>query len=86
MQGEKNWANMSTKELQEAAKDNHDRPLGTFMGDYHVKGKEGPEEAVSRSNLPVPAKEPELTISKTIAVRRERKPFREQQSSPSGER
>ncbi|GAA5840859.1 hypothetical protein JCM5353_001996 [Sporobolomyces roseus] len=45
MPGERNWANMSTKELQEAAKDNHDRPLGTFMGDYQVKGKEGPEEA-----------------------------------------
>lgn len=51
MPGERNWANMSTKELQEAAKDNHDRPLGTFMGDYQVKGKEGPEEAVSRSFL-----------------------------------
>ncbi|GAA5851450.1 hypothetical protein JCM3766R1_000330 [Sporobolomyces carnicolor] len=42
--GEKNWADMSTRELEDAARDNHDRPLGTFMGDYHVKGKEGPEE------------------------------------------
>lgn len=47
MAGEKNWADMSTRELEDAARDNHDRPLGTFMGDYHVKGKEGPEEGVS---------------------------------------
>lgn len=47
MPGEKNWAEMNTSDLENAARDNHDRPLGTFMGDYQVKGKEGPEEAVS---------------------------------------
>ncbi|GAA5909956.1 hypothetical protein JCM5296_002544 [Sporobolomyces johnsonii] len=45
MPGEQNWQDMSTKDLEKAAQDNHDRPLGTFVGDYHVKGKEGPEEA-----------------------------------------
>ncbi|GAA6038415.1 hypothetical protein JCM8097_007637 [Rhodosporidiobolus ruineniae] len=44
MPGEKNWADMSTEDLEKAAQDNHDRPLGTFVGDWHVKGKEGPEE------------------------------------------
>ncbi|GAA5920373.1 hypothetical protein JCM1841_005595 [Sporobolomyces salmonicolor] len=44
MPAEKNWQDMSTKDLEKAAQDNHDRPLGTFVGDYHVKGKEGPEE------------------------------------------
>lgn len=51
MPGEKNWADMSTNDLENAARDNHDRPLGTFMGDYHAKGKEGPEEAVSREPM-----------------------------------
>ena len=51
MPGEKNWAEMTTSDLEAAARDNHDQPLGTFMGDYHVKGKEGPEEAVSHLSL-----------------------------------
>lgn len=51
MPGEKNWADMSTNDLENAARDNHDRPVGTFMGDYHAKGKEGPEEAVSRERM-----------------------------------
>lgn len=42
---------MTTSDLEAAARDNHDQPLGTFMGDYHVKGKEGPEEAVSHLSL-----------------------------------
>ncbi|BGP10093.1 cholesterol esterase [Rhodotorula toruloides] len=42
--GEKNWADMTTKDLERAAQDNHDRPLGTLVGDWRVKEKEGPEE------------------------------------------
>ncbi|GAA5897401.1 uncharacterized protein JCM6883_006688 [Sporobolomyces salmoneus] len=45
MPGEKNYADLSASDLERAAKDNHDRPVGTFMGEYHVKGKEGPVEA-----------------------------------------
>lgn len=52
MTNEKNWADMTTKDLEAAARDNHDRPLGTFMGDYTVKGKEGPEEAYLESGNP----------------------------------
>ncbi|GAA6061982.1 hypothetical protein JCM10212_005226 [Sporobolomyces blumeae] len=50
--GEKNWADMTERELEKAARDNHDAPLGTFMGDYHVKGKEGNEEPYVRGGDP----------------------------------
>lgn len=51
--GEKNWADMTTKDLERAAQDNHDRPLGTLVGDWRVKEKEGPEEGV---RLPIQEK------------------------------
>ncbi|GAA5940671.1 uncharacterized protein JCM15063_006319 [Sporobolomyces koalae] len=52
MPEEKNYADMSQRDLENAARDNHDRPVGTFLGDYHVKGKEGPEEGYLENSDP----------------------------------
>ncbi|BGP42182.1 cholesterol esterase [Rhodotorula kratochvilovae] len=44
MEGEKNWRDMGTEDLERAAVDQHDRPLGTFVGDEGVKEREGYED------------------------------------------
>ncbi|GAA5840703.1 hypothetical protein JCM9279_007408 [Rhodotorula babjevae] len=44
MEGEKNWQDMGTKDLERAMVDQHDRPLGTFVGDGGVKEREGHED------------------------------------------
>ncbi|TNY22584.1 Alpha/Beta hydrolase protein [Rhodotorula diobovata] len=41
--GEKNWQDMSSGDLKRAAEDQHDRPLGTFVGEEGVKEREGDE-------------------------------------------
>lgn len=43
VEGEKNWQDMSSGDLKRAAEDQHDRPLGTFVGEEGVKEREGDE-------------------------------------------
>ncbi|GJN92484.1 hypothetical protein Rhopal_005514-T1 [Rhodotorula paludigena] len=46
MPDEKNWQDSSTGELERAAQDNHDRPLGTLVGDWHVKEEDGQDDGL----------------------------------------
>lgn len=46
MPDEKNWQDLSTGDLERAAQDNHDRPLGTLVGDWHVKDEDGQDDGV----------------------------------------
>jgi len=55
MQGEKNWQDMGTEDLERAMVDQHDRPLGTFVGDGGVKEREGHEDEVRSPSPALPA-------------------------------
>lgn len=41
---EKDYSQFTRADLEDEAVDNHDRPVGDFMGDSHLKNKEGDEE------------------------------------------
>ncbi|KAI5477011.1 lysosomal acid lipase/cholesteryl ester hydrolase [Pseudohyphozyma bogoriensis] len=42
---QKKYEDYSTADLEAAAEDEYERPVGTFMGDQQVKGREGDEDA-----------------------------------------